>query len=470
MAGAGASLNGTVPPESVTRISSLSIEGFKSIDSELTLKLQPLTILAGANSSGKSSAIQPLLLLKQTLEAPYDPGPLLLNGPNVEFTSVSQFLCNSRVNAEVGTFSIGGETETEMSDSNSHSYCKLFFKKKITEPVELEKQLTRLSSIPKIYLPKPVEWVFKEGLTELTNEPFPELLSLFSIDFYTDERGPAFLQSTRNRCFIETLIVTIKSSPPKPIFFANTTLLGSQPFEHAITHVIHVPGLRGNPKRNYPVTGIGDRFPGTFEKYVASVVAHAQTSRDRSFLNQLVTDLRELGLAWHIQAKAVDDASLELLVNRLPQSGANSASDLVSIADVGFGVSQTLPVVVALLTAKPGQLVFIEQPEIHLHPRAQVAMAGLLARAANRGVQVVIETHSSLLLLGIQRLVADETIDPAKIKLHWFRRNEATGLSDVTSGTLDPAGAFGDWPEDFDDVILNAQQQYLDAAEKKLAP
>src|SRR5580658_5730304 len=108
MADTGASLNGTVPTEPITRITSLSIEGFKSIDAELTLELQPLTILAGANSSGKSSALQPLLLLKQTLEASYDPGPLLLNGPNVEFTSVSQFLCRSRAKAEEGTFSFGG--------------------------------------------------------------------------------------------------------------------------------------------------------------------------------------------------------------------------------------------------------------------------------------------------------------------------------------------------------------------------
>src|SRR5262249_40982672 len=51
----------------------------------------PLTLLAGVNSSGKSSMLQPLLLLKQTLEAPFDPGPLLLNGPNAEFTSATQF-------------------------------------------------------------------------------------------------------------------------------------------------------------------------------------------------------------------------------------------------------------------------------------------------------------------------------------------------------------------------------------------
>src|SRR5271170_1345639 len=79
-------------PETPHAITSLSISGFKSIVDEQTLAIRPLTLLAGVNSSGKSSMMQPLLLLKQTLEAPYDPGRLLLNGPNAKFTSARQFL------------------------------------------------------------------------------------------------------------------------------------------------------------------------------------------------------------------------------------------------------------------------------------------------------------------------------------------------------------------------------------------
>src|SRR5260370_17862612 len=75
--------------EGITRI---TVGGFKSINQEHSIEIRPLTILAGANSSGKSSLMQPLLLLKQTLEATYDPGALLLNGPTVRFTLVSQLL------------------------------------------------------------------------------------------------------------------------------------------------------------------------------------------------------------------------------------------------------------------------------------------------------------------------------------------------------------------------------------------
>src|SRR5438046_1090990 len=73
-------------------ITAIVVDGFKSLRDSTRIEIAPLTVLAGANSSGKSSAIQPLLLLKQTLEASYDPGALLLDGPNVRFTSDEQLL------------------------------------------------------------------------------------------------------------------------------------------------------------------------------------------------------------------------------------------------------------------------------------------------------------------------------------------------------------------------------------------
>src|SRR5438128_7178785 len=80
----------------------ITVSGYKSIRDEQSIEIKPLTILAGANSSGKSSMIQPLLLLKQTLEATYDPGPLLLNGPNVNFTLVDQMLWHGKDRFQVG--------------------------------------------------------------------------------------------------------------------------------------------------------------------------------------------------------------------------------------------------------------------------------------------------------------------------------------------------------------------------------
>ena len=83
-----------------------------------------------------------------------------------------------------------------------------------------------------------------------------------------------------------------------------------------------------------------------------------------------------------------------------------------------------------------------------------------------RGARVIVETHSGVLLLGIQALVAEGKLPADLVKLHWFQRRE-DGVTRVTSADLDEAGAFGDWPEDFGEVALKAESRYLDAVESR---
>lgn len=97
--------------DGITRI---AVEGFKSIAKRQEIEIAPLTILAGANSSGKSAMMQPLLMLKQTLEATYDPGPLKIDGPNVAFTSSDQFLSTKE---QGGTRSLGSKSPRVNSPS-----------------------------------------------------------------------------------------------------------------------------------------------------------------------------------------------------------------------------------------------------------------------------------------------------------------------------------------------------------------
>ena len=253
---------------------------------------------------------------------------------------------------------------------------------------------------------------------------------------------------------------------------------------------IHLPGLRGNPERSYKLTGTGSWYPGTFENYVATLIHEWQERTDKpletlgnpfdgsdlgeEFQNYqnysnpaaiLAEVLNILGLTGHVRAKKIGDTRIELQVGRLLHH-RNNEIDMVNITDVGFGVSQVLPVLVALIVARPSQLVYLEQPELHLHPRAQVALAQVLADAAKRGVRVVTETHSSLLLLGVQTLVAEGDLSPELVKLHWFSRNK-DGVTEVSSVDLDEAGAYGDWPMDFDDVELKTQSRYIKAAQSR---
>ena len=181
--------------------------------------------------------------------------------------------------------------------------------------------------------------------------------------------------------------------------------------------------------------------------------------------HDLNADLQSTDLALSVLARRINDVAIELLVN-----SPALQFQYINVADVGFGVSQVLPVLVALRAADRGQLVYLEEPEIHLHPRAQTKLAGILAGAAKRGVRVVAETHSTLLLTAIQTLVAKGELSPDLVKLHWFQRDPKSGITKVTSANLDENGAFGDWPEDFDEVALDAEGAYLDAVEGRKVP
>lgn len=443
-------------PQSRERgITGISISGYKSLVEERSIEIRPLTILAGANSSGKSSAMQPLLLLKQTLEVSYDPGYLLLDGPNVRFTSTDQFLSKLPGNPPLARFMIAVQID-------GFQTLSLTFRKQAKKGIELiemkhdtEKTVTTFRtdmSHDEIIASVPDAVAFQRSLEGVGQRSENSVFKDFewSVD--------------RNRCFLSVGFHPRDKDDPRPSLGALVNPAAS--FESNIRKLIHVPGLRGNPARTYRATAVGADFPGTFENYVVSAINHWQTTGDRR-LGQLGSTLEVLGLTWKVETRQVDDTQVELRVGRLKHGARGGARDMVSIADVGFGLSQTLPVLVALLTALPGQTVYLEQPEIHLHPRAQSVLAKVLVDSAKRGVRVVAETHSSLLVMSIQSLIAEGYVAPDKVKLHWFQRND-DGITAVTSADPDKAGAYGDWPEDFADVTLEVESRYLDAAERHL--
>ena len=430
--------------ESPAVLRAISVAGYKSIGERQRIEIRPLTLLAGANSGGKSSLIQPMLLLKQTLEAPYDPGSLLLDGPNVRLTSADQLLSKCADTIAKKQFVIGaeiGKIKIEFRFSKNQEGLLGITENKIDGLVLSDKL-------------GPYE--IRSMLDDSRSLVESRIIAL--LDLYNKFE----ISVTRDRFYF----VIAARAANAGVSYTPLWLPSDIEFLDLLREMIHVPGLRGNPERTYKTTAVGNAFPGTFENYVASVINHWKLTDDAR-LADLGKQLAIIGLASKIEANRLNDAQVELKVSRLPTSSRQDTEDWVSIADVGFGVSQTLPVLVALLAAKPGQVVYLEQPEIHLHPRAQLAMARILAEAAQRGVIVIAETHSALLLQGVQTLVAKDELDKDLVKLHWVQRDEQ-GMTRVNSADLDETGAFGDWPVDFMEVGLDADHEYLSAAEAKL--
>lgn len=116
--------------------------------------------------------------------------------------------------------------------------------------------------------------------------------------------------------------------------------------------------------------------------------------------------------------------------------------------NVGFGLSYSLPIVVACLAAKPRELLLIENPEAHLHPEGQLAIGSLLARAASAGIQVIVETHSDHVLNGIRLAVKRGILNPSDTAFRFFRRN-ADGAAEIKKPKIGKDGMLSEWPSGF---------------------
>jgi predicted ATPase len=434
-------------------ISKITVSGYKSIKNEISIDIKQLTILAGANSSGKSSILQPLLLLKQTLEQAYDPGPLNLNGPHVTFTQLDQIFSRLKKNQYTKEIQIGFENEEK-------EYLQIIYGRNKDNKIFISSMTTKSHSQKK-------QTLTPEMTTEQIIQQSPPLIQKFYQDqLKKQNKIRSELKVLRQRCFLVPTIEYYKENSTGPAIysFSPAQEIGRMEIDDNISQIIHVPGLRGNPERFYALYSVGPGFPGSFERYTATVIHHWQSTKQMKILDALNNDLESLGLTWKVSANAMNDTQVELYVGRLPHAKTGGARDLVSVADVGFGVSQTLPLLVALHVAKPGQIVYVEQPEIHLHPRAQANLADIIVTAANRGVKTVIETHSNTLLLALRTAIVKEKISSENVILHWFTRDE-NGWTKIQSSTPSAEGGF-DCPDEFGEIELKQENEYLDAIDK----
>lgn len=134
----------------------------------------------------------------------------------------------------------------------------------------------------------------------------------------------------------------------------------------------------------------------------------------------------------------------------------NMGADYYTAQNVGFGISYVLPVVLALLKAKSGELLILENPEAHLHPKGQRKMGELIARAAAGGVQIIVETHSDHVLNGIRLCAKDNRIDSNIVRLYFFTRKKMNNdeykiVPSIENPILRPDGRLSFWPDGFFD-------------------
>jgi predicted ATPase len=178
--------------------------------------------------------------------------------------------------------------------------------------------------------------------------------------------------------------------------------------------------------------------------------------------------LKQMGLldSFKVRPIAVNRKEYEVLVRTRP------AGTDVTLPDVGFGVSQVLPVIVQCFYAQPHTTVLLEQPEIHLHPSVQMTLADLFIEAVqsreggkDRAIQLIVESHSEHFLRRLQRRVAEQAIDPEQVALYFCGRGADGAILEPLKVNL-----FGDienWPDDFFGDEMGEVSARMTAAAKR---
>lgn len=135
----------------------------------------------------------------------------------------------------------------------------------------------------------------------------------------------------------------------------------------------------------------------------------------------------------------------------------NSKTNSFRPKNVGFGISYVLPIILALLTAEPGKIIVIENPESHIHPRGQAELGKLISLAAQVGAQLFVETHSDHILNGIRVSVKEEIIERANVNIMFFDKvtTEKEQFSRVKQIKIDKNGELNEYPNDFLDEWSN---------------
>jgi predicted ATPase len=363
----------------------LYLENFKA-SRDLDVRLTPLTVLTGLNSSGKSTLLQAICALRQS----YD-----FNG-RTEGPSLSGDL------VQLGKY---GDLLSEGSLTDTVSVT-------ITEDGTACK------------------WAI-EGPPRLPRLRFaqvPELLPNF-----LTSRDFQFLQADR--------IVPQTLYPQAPQRAKDTGFLGPRgEFTADFLSTAALRQLKVPTARTFPRKGLGLN-----ESLLLKV---APTD---SLLDQVSGWIQQLSPGASLRAEAISGTDEVLLQFRYDGRKEETSSNLYRPTNVGFGLTYSLPIIVACLAAPRGALLLLENPEAHLHPQGQAALGDLIARCANDGVQIVVETHSDHLLNGVRLAVKGNLIDPEKVVFHFFTREVETGDAFVQSPAIFKNGRLSNWPEGFFD-------------------
>lgn len=435
-------------------LTSLRVRNFKAWQNTDQVRLAPLTIFFGVNSAGKSSLGHLLQGLKQTVESTDRKRTFHLGDDNslIDLGTFEDCVFNHDIDRKI-KFSLGWKLSSSMD-------VKSPFEKQTIRGSDLE-----ISA--KFGVPKEGSQIQVEKLKyELTGED-NDLVVTYRRDgkkhtWQTESDNYRLMKTTGRQWPLEAPDKFYRISDQSRARFQNADFLSDFALEteEMFSQIYFLGPLRKSPKRVYQWSGDAPTHVGMEgENAISAILSASQSGRKinrgprthmKRFDEFIAQWLKDIGVihSFTVQPLSQGRKEYEVLVK------THSDSSEVKITDVGFGVSQVLPALVQAFYCPPNSTIWMEQPEIHLHPQVQAELADALISATKanedgkpRNTQLIIESHSEHLLQRVQRRVAEGQLKPEDVAIYFCKRSKKG--AELEELKMDLYGEVENWPDDF---------------------
>lgn len=435
----------------------LALENFKAWQ-KADLAFGKVTGFFGANSAGKSSLLQFLLLLKQTKNAT-DRGLVLDFGGQTDPFEGPRDYANLGTFADVVHRHEDGRAirwqldwtlpQTLRIDDAADSEAGALFQGDglgLRCAVALEGQHLRTRELAYLF----DDAAFSVRLGVASDQGFELVAKGTAFEFRRRRGRPSPLPHP-----IKTHLFPSQAKS----YYQNAEFLSDfeLAYEHMMDAVYYLGPLRAYPRRQYHWSGASPKDVGPSGERTMDALLAATRDQEIRRLRPRAPGVRKIAFQkiiahWLKQLGLIHDFSLEEvaagtnLYRAMVKTSASSTP--TALTDVGFGISQVLPTLVLLYYVPEGATVLMEQPEIHLHPAVQAGLADVMLNvAAARNVQIIVESHSEHLLRRLQRRVAQEEASAEDVKLYFV--SSRRGRADAADLFLNGYGEIENWPQNF---------------------
>ena len=471
----------------------IGLRNFKAFGDKLQMAhLSKINLIYGPNSGGKTSLLQALLLLKQSRNDPYginysvrEPiSKLRPRGEYVDLGSFSALLHKHDLDRELEISlsyrGYGHTSEGRVVFVEPIQAAMRFSPNQVDAPSDIVGVKYRILHGDKKLLEGQWDsgtssngYVVTKSLSMMETEIPTELVDISHMGFlpypylagFVPEGGVNWAEASSRNEVIELVRVLEEKSEPENLRLLRT-LSSDRSYDAVFDSITYLGPLRSYPERVYSVTRRTRRSTGVRGEFMPDFLYATPATIDR--VNEW---FERFEIPYKLSVNTFGDPELagEYVALALVDKHTNTK---MTLADVGFGINQLLPVIVEGLAAPlPGRafilrpyntILCVEQPEIHLHPRLQAGIADLMIETSlvNRGKQWVVETHSELLIRRIQRRIGEGKLDPSDVSVIYVDPQGDEG-SKIQMLRIDEDGEFiDDWPKGFFEEGYNELMAY----------